>query len=273
MSIILLLAEVPLNLSAGIITSCVNEVLSSTLQPMVLNFLRPINPTGSLLAPIASHMITGFLLSPLDLLRTRQIVYPRKDSPSAFTLLSQIIHDEGGIRAVYLDSRFLIPTLLDHSIRPLITLALPGLIHRQLGLRDSMNPLTYPLAEFLGACGGLLITLPIETIRRRLQVQSRSGHSSKSCVQLRPKPYIGVLDTLWRVLSEERSAPRKRRRRNWRGKAREVQPADVPEDEGFLISTGVGQLFRGFGMGVGALALVLVLALTTGGEDEGWAEL
>jgi hypothetical protein len=37
--------------------------------------------------------------------------------------------------------------------------------------------------------------------------------------------------------------------------------------------TGIGQLYRGFGMGVGALVLVLVLGLITGEEAEGWAEL
>lgn len=43
--------------------------------------------------------------------------------------------------------------------------------------------------------------------------------------------------------------------------------------EGWLENTGLGQLYRGFGMGVGALALVLVLGLITGEEPEGWAEL
>ena len=250
-----------------------NEALSSNLQPLILNALRPFNPPGSLLAPVVSHMATGFILSPLDLLRTRQIVHPRSTSPSALTHFAQIIREEGGLKAVYLDSRFLFPTLLDHSVRPLIALALPGLIQRHLGLRDAAsNPLTFPLAEFAGACAGLLITLPIETIRRRLQVQSRAG-KVETCVRVRPWPYVGIVDALWRILSEERSAPpRRRRRAKGKGRVREVE--FIPgEEEGFLASTGLGQLFRGFGMGVGALVLVLVIALTTGGEDEGWAEL
>jgi len=265
-------SDVLINL-AGILTSCVNEVLSSTLQPLILNALRPFNPTSSLLAPVISHMATGFILSPLDLLRTRQIVHPRATCPSGFAHLAQIIREEGGLKAVYLDSRFLFPTLLDHSVRPLIALALPGLIQRHLGLRDAAsNPLTFPLAEFVGACAGLLVTLPIETIRRRLQVQSRSG-KVEACVRVRPWPYVGVVDALWRILSEERSAPpRRRRRTKGRGRLRETE--FTPEDgEGWLTSTGLGQLFRGFGMGVGALVLVLVIGLTTGGGDEGWAEL
>jgi len=265
-------SDVPINL-AGILTSCVNEALSSTLQPLILNVLRPLNPPGSLLAPVLSHMATGFILSPLDLLRTRQIVHPRATCPSVFTQFAQIIREEGGLKAVYCDSRFLFPTLLDHSVRPLIALALPGLIQRHLGLRDAAsNPLTFPLVEFAGACAGLLITLPIETLRRRLQVQSRSG-KVEACVRVRPWPYVGVVDALWRILSEERSAPPRRRRRT-KGKSRLRETEFTPEEEeGFLTSTGLGQLFRGFGMGVGALALVLVIALTTGGEDEGWAEL
>jgi fusion and transport protein UGO1 len=271
-------SDVLMNLT-GILTSCVNEALSSTLQPLILNALRPFNPSGSLLAPVVSHMATGFILSPLDLLRTRQIVHPRATRPSALTHLGQIIREEGGLKAVYLDARFLFPTLLDHSVRPLIALALPGLIQRHLGLRDpASNPLTFPLAEFTGACAGLLVTLPIETVRRRLQVQSSRATGSGSgkveaCVRVRPWPYVGVVDALWRILSEERSAPPRRRRRT-RGKGRLRETEFIPEvEEGFLTSTGVGQLFRGFGMGVGALALVLVIALATGGEDEGWAEL
>ena len=258
---------------AGILTSCINEALSSNLQPLVLNALRPFNPPGSLLAPVLSHMATGFILSPLDLLRTRQIVHPRATRPSGFAHFAQIIREEGGLKAVYLDSRFLFPTLLDHSVRPLIALALPGLIQRHLGLRDAAsNPLTFPLAEFAGACAGLLVTLPIETIRRRLQVQSRSG-KVETCVRVRPRPYVGVVDALWRILSEERSAPHRRRRRSKvKGRLRETE--FIPEEEeGWLASTGLGQLFRGFGMGVGALVLVLAIALTTGGENEGWAEL
>ena len=223
-------------------------------------------------------MATGFILSPLDLLRTRQIVHPRATCPSGFTHLAQIIREEGGLKAVYLDSRFLFPTLLDHSVRPLIALALPGLIQRHLGLRDAAsNPLTFPLAEFAGACAGLLVTLPIETIRRRLQVQSRSGSGKvETCVRVRPWPYVGVVDALWRILSEERSAPPRRRRRiKGKGRLRERETEFIPGEgeEGWFASTGVEQLFRGFGMGVGALVLVLVIALTTGGENEGWAEL
>jgi hypothetical protein len=44
--------------------------------------------------------------------------------------------------------------------------------------------------------------------------------------------------------------------------------------DGWLANTGIGQLYRGYGMGVGALALVLVLGLITGSDDDGgWAEL
>lgn len=51
---------------------------------------------------------------------------------------------------------------------------------------------------------------------------------------------------------------------------REIERSGV---EGWLESTGFGQLYRGFGMGVGALALVMVLGLVFGEEGEGWAEL
>ena len=55
-----------------------------------------------------------------------------------------------------------------------------------------------------------------------------------------------------------------------------VEPhEDSDEDESWLRSTGVGQLYRGLGMRVGASVIVFILTLLNGGEDvdSGWAEL
>jgi hypothetical protein len=264
---------------------------------------------------------------------------------------------------------------------------MPRIIENVTGVRIGVNVWMYPLCEFIGGVIGLGITIPIETIRRRLQAQvavhglpdvensKRPKSSTKvtfegdervsSCVHLSPRPYTGILDCLWRILTEERTPPPKRQKTHRRpsmrsprasstattpkarkGKAtkprlsggkrdvRSVFDAEVSavagvghrprmlseelrsserrasqqhvsqpspstsadgggtlgekvekeiekaraeiESEGidgWLDNTGLGQLYRGFGMGVGALALVLVLGLITGEEPEGWAEL
>lgn len=122
---------------------------------------------------------------------------------------------------------------------------------------------------------GLLLTLPFETIRRRLQVQPRGkAQPINGCVQLRPRPYNGVVDTFWHILTEERSdlpiATRHARRRSSVGADKET----VTEDS-WLRHTGVGQLYRGLGMRLSASVIVFFLAIFTGSDatDSGWAEL
>lgn len=373
----------------GLLTSVTLSLAMSTIQPSVSSFLRPFFSANAppLLVPLASHILTGIIVSPLDTLRTVQIIHPRP-SPSPFTHFSLVsAHTSSNsigetIRLLYTHPTLLYPAILDNTIRPLITLFMPRVIEHFTGVRVGVNIWMYPLLEFVGGVLSLGITLPIETIRRRLQAQvvlhglpdptspqeeDRSSPRSPktkdgripSCVHLSPRPYKGILDCFWRILTEERSGPPpKPHHRHDRIKAmrsplttpkprggavrpskqhkprlsggkrdvRNVFDADSPvghrprmlseemraseyrahtnapsahpqagdgglteklEDQyerakadieaqgidGWLAGTGVGQLYRGFGMGVGALALVLVLGLITGDEPEGWAEL
>lgn len=245
-----------------------------------------------ILLPVASHLITGFLLSPLDLIRTRLIVQsftPRHRTYSGpLDALSQILRDEGGLKGIYLHPHLLLPTLIDNTLRPVVSLALPGALAAYLGaqISEEVNPIAWGLAELGGSCIGLLVTLPFETIRRRLQVQVRgTAKPVKGCVELRPAPYNGIVDTFWHILTEERSdlpIVRQRKRRgsqtSLKGKERaeaESEAQDGEENEGWFRNTGIGQLYRGLGMRLGASAIVFLLALLSGGEegDGGWAEI
>lgn len=388
-----------ISLWKGLLTSVTLTLLTSTIQPSVSAFLRPIFPSSQsrhfppLLLPLAAHVITGIILSPLDTLRTLQIIHPRP-SPSPlthFTLLASSNHtneEKITLAKLYTEPTLLYPAILDNTLRPLISLTMPRVIEHMTGVRIGVNIWMYPLCEFVGGVIGLALTIPVETVRRRLQAQivvhgipnpntpsstpviipSRPSEGRvPSCVHLSPRPYKGILDCVWRILTEERSGSplhahssrRKGGRRPSvrspppatasaavtpkarRGKAkprlsggsnvnkrdvRTVFDADVPAAgpshlrtlseemraserrvsqpqaapslssrvehefekvkadaehaggglDGWLEGiegTGIGQLYRGFGMGVGALALVLVLGLITGEEAEGWAEL
>lgn len=287
---------------AGLLTSCITEVVSDTLQPMINGFLQSLLfPSMSpfhqppILLPVASHLITGFLLSPLDLIRTRLVVqsftarYKRYSGP--LDALKQILRDEGGLRGIYLHPQLLIPALLDNALRPIVSLALPGVMTSYFGygnITQDTHPVGWGVAELAGSCVGLLVTLPIETIRRRLQVQVRGTAAPiKGCVELRPAPYNGVVDALWHILTEERSdlpimrSPR-RRRLSTKGKekakggdAAGVDKEGQDEYQSWFRNTGLGQLYRGLGMRLGASAIVFGLALIGGGDDAegGWAEI
>lgn len=278
----------------GLLTSCINDALSSAIQPLIHNLLQTIFfPSLSpfhqppLFVPVASHVITGFLLSPLDLVRTRLIVQsliPRHRAYSGpFDALSQILTYEGGFRGVYLHPELFLPALLDNTLRPLVALALPGILTNAVGMAhisEDTHPLAWLFADFASSCLGLIITLPFETVRRRLQVQVRgTAKPIKTCVETRPAPYNGVVDTLWHILTEERSdmpIPRARERRGSRsGKGKERAVEQEVEAEGWFRNTGIAQLYRGLGMRLGASALVVFLSVLTGGQprESGWAEL
>ena len=102
----------------------------------------------------------------------------------------------------------------------------------------------------------MLFTLPIETVRRRLQIQDRSlvkmntPHKFQPCVETRSKPYAGIVECIYRIITEESSESTDSR---W---------------------AGFKSLYRGFTMGVSASSLVFILGIF-GGVDtvEGWTEI
>jgi len=291
-----------LSLWKGLLTTTIHDALFAGLQPVSYSLLQsvlsPIIPSiassalpsasSSFLLPVASHTLTGFLLSPLSLVRTRLIIQsslPRYRSYSGpLDALSQILTYEGGLYGVYLHPHLLIPTLLDCSLRALVPLALPRLIASYMGFGTHLTPETHPLmwtgAELLGSLAGFLITLPVETVRRRLQAQVRgSAKPLKACVELRPAPYNGVVDAFWHIITEERSdlpLKSKSRKRNTKGKAKEgLVDEDIDEESGsWSRNTGIGQLYRGMGIRVTASMVMFVLGALSGEEpDAGWAEI
>ncbi|KAI0067952.1 mitochondrial carrier [Artomyces pyxidatus] len=285
----------------GLLTSCVTDIISSTLQPLIHSALQAIfaptssspylfpSTTTSIVLPVASHLITGFLLSPLDLVRTRLIIQSFTERHRTYSgpvdALTSILRDEGGLHGIYLHPHLLIPTLLDNTLRPLISLVLPPLLAtRMFAAPISMDthPLAWGVVEFASSCIGLLATLPFETVRRRLQVQVRGrAKPLKTCVETRPAAYNGVVDAMWHIMTEERSdlpIRRRRRRTGDKGKAKEGTAIEIEEDDvpvSWWRNTGLGQLYRGFGMKLGASAIVFVLGIVSGGDegDAGWAEL
>lgn len=278
----------------GLLTFCINDALFAAIQSLIDDLLKslfflPATPFQQppLFIPIASHLLTGLILSPLDLIRTRLIIQSSIPRYRTYTgpidALSQILDHEGGLRGIYLHPHLLIPTIIDHTLRPLVAIAVPTILAAYVGthITAASHPFVWSVAEFTGNCAGLLITLPFETVRRRLQAQVRgSARPVKACVEMRPAPYNGVVDTLWHILTEERSdlpLKVKRARRGSRaskGKQSEQQ-SEREEEESWFRNTGLGQLYRGMGMRLGASVIVFVLALVSGGEegDSGWAEL
>lgn len=282
-----------LSLWKGLLTHATTEILASALQPIVRTLLESLlspllpsldSPAGffsppPLLIPIASQVLTGFILSPLDLVRTRLIVqssrFPTYSGP--IDALKKILKYEGGLQGVYFHPHLFLPTIIDCTLRSVAPLVMPGMVASQLGISPEAHPFLVGCAECFGTIGSLLVTIPFETVRRRLQVQVRgTAKPLRPCVELRPVPYNGMVDAFWHIVTEERSdiplKPKRHRRRSVTAKSK---VPEEPEKESWLRNTGIGQLYRGLGLRLGASLLVFVLAMTTGRDepDAGWAEL
>lgn len=104
-------------------------------------------------------------------------------------------------------------------------------------------------------------------------------------METRSAPYAGVVEAVYRILTEETGNIPRRRRRSTVEKEREKSEKssggnpggkDKKEDLGTLgMGNGLRQLYRGLGMGLGANVLVFVLGLVAGGGEvsSGWAEV
>lgn len=277
-----------LNARVGTATGCVKTFLDASLQPVfhtaLANIFASMTSAPStaafsrahpLILPVASNLATGFLLSPFDLIRTRLIVQtssPRhRTYTGPFDALNTILLQEGGFRSLYLHPQLLYPTLLDCTLTPLVAASAPVLTARLFSrlfgtaIYEDTHPVLWAAAQLGGSCLGLLITMPVETVRRRLQVQTRGGAPPiPTCVEVRRQPYAGIVDVIYSILVEERSDLPLRTRRKRKNSRTGEEEEEVLDRGSWLRYTGIGQLYRGLGMRVGASVLIFLCVLASG---------
>lgn len=243
------------------LVTTVHGMLSNLLQPSIhssLLLLSPGTPDVPLTAlphpgmglsiSVASHLLTHLIISPLEIVRTRLIAMPTShpSTPSSITLFRRMIDEEGGLWTTYFHPNILIPAVLEHTLRPLLTLSIPLLLERQWGISPDISPVTYSLCDLGLNLASLVVLLPIETVRRRLQLQVREpagrepgepgargsggGKRIKTVVRVRERDYVGVVEAMWRIVHEETGVRRRR--------------VMTEKDEGGMFA-GIRQLYRG----------------------------
>ncbi|KAI8071148.1 mitochondrial carrier domain-containing protein [Gilbertella persicaria] len=166
---------------------------------------------------IASNLIVGFILSPLELIRTRMQVQSasplQRKYKGPFHALKTIIQEEGGIQGLYFSHNTL-PTILFHTITPLLQNTTPLIIDRVLNISANESPFLYSLAELGLNTLEILITLPLDTIRKRLQCQIRTRTPGKKrfepVVATRPVPYTGIANAAYCIIKEEGEKTKKK---------------------------------------------------------------
>ncbi|KAI7875727.1 mitochondrial carrier domain-containing protein [Mucor mucedo] len=240
------------------------------------------NVTPNISTIVVSHLVIGLLLSPLEIIRTRLVVQSASPLCSKYKgpihALRTMLHEEGGLYGIYFESKNLFPTLLYHIITPLLSCSTPLIIARLLHISAADSPILYGAAELALSTLGLLVMLPIETIRKRLQTQVRGDF--KATVALRPAPYRGFFDALYKIMKEEGT-------RNKRSESKPVVMDSDSESDDDLFPVrrrqqqqkksatggatasawGIRGLYRGFTMQMMANVMVFVFHTMNGIED------
>lgn len=209
----------------GQFTGWLHEMLSLIVQPSlegVLNeasgleddstmlvYLDSVGPNLSTL--LVSNIVTGVLLSPLEIARTRLIVQTsnpyHKKYQGTFHCLRTMFKEEGW-KSIYTGIN-LFPTILYHTIIPLFKNATHVIIERVLHISPTESPFKYAFYELCFNILELGIVLPLQTIRRRLHCQIRKQNVTdeykefEMVVEKAALPYAGMVDCAKRIMVEE----------------------------------------------------------------------
>ncbi|KAF2096283.1 hypothetical protein NA57DRAFT_43719 [Rhizodiscina lignyota] len=196
-----------------------------------LDILDSPNPLAALGVAVAAAGITGLLLSPLDVVRTRLIVTPTTSQPRTIPPSIRLLPPFLSLQ------KALFPITLLHSTIPsLFSNSAPIVLRSVFGLDPVITPGSYSVASFGAAVGELFVRLPLETVLRRGQVavlqaesrrridvvrreqlnsfreggRGRSRETSKNRTDEQELktvvdvgPYRGVLGSLWFIVREE----------------------------------------------------------------------
>jgi fusion and transport protein UGO1 len=238
-----------LSLWKGHGTYWLRELLHTSSQPAVEGFVNdrlglyddtiPLQhldkPLPNLVTMIASHIVVGVLLSPLELIRTRLAIQTHNEKKRRYAhpldALSHVFNQEhyASLKSLYFSTHLFVPTLLTYTITPFVDHAAPLFIEHYFGISSVDSPALYGFYEFVWRCVGAALTMPIETVRTRLQAQVVGGaRELETCVQIAPR-YTGVVDCVRRMIKEEGGKRSK--------KAKQV---------GWWDSWGVQPLYRGY---------------------------
>ncbi|KAJ3116229.1 hypothetical protein HK100_001128 [Physocladia obscura] len=188
------------------------------------------NPIPTLATLIASHALSGILLSPLELVRTRIMVqtsnsYHQKYKTTSLSAITQIVREEGP-GALYFSRRMGAMVLLK-TLTPLFKYASPLLVERVFGIEQETRPIVNEVAMLGMEMMQLLILMPIETVLRRLECQvvgrfvaaapddlqgvgefgegaaKRKSGAFSGMVRVNAIPYTGMWNCARRIILEE----------------------------------------------------------------------
>lgn len=152
------------------------------------------NAIGSLIVVGLASCLTGLLLAPLDLVRTRLIVTPLSTPPRG------LVQNLRKLPSLVAPSNMWLPTALYHSIPNIFSAATPLFLRRQMRITPELTPGLWSLAAFTTSLTELFIRLPLETVVRRAQVSTITKAEPDTALVIDPAPYKGVWATVYSIM-------------------------------------------------------------------------
>ncbi|KAF2721062.1 hypothetical protein K431DRAFT_269172 [Polychaeton citri CBS 116435] len=156
------------------------------------------SPVVTLLVIGASSCLTGLLLSPLDLVRTRLILTPTHHQPRG------VLQSLKRLPSLLIPSDLALPTALFHTIPSLFSASV-SMVLRSNRLTPESSPNAWSLATFSASLVELFIRLPLETVLRRAQMSSIAATRRQEQLEdvptiVYPAPYPGVWRTIYGIM-------------------------------------------------------------------------
>ncbi|KAJ3291971.1 hypothetical protein HK104_005673 [Borealophlyctis nickersoniae] len=207
----------------------------------------------SISTAVSCQTVIGVILSPLELVRTRLVVQTKnpyhQKYKGTFNCL-RIIVEEEGLMSLYFGRHF-VPTIVYHGIVAFFKFSTELIVENVFNVSAETQPLAFALCEFAVNVVQLGITMPLETIRRRLQCQivsSTPGEKAfETVVERSVIPYTGMADCAWRIVTEEGGTRRQRGRKGSR------------KPKSWWSSWGLRGLYKGFKVRLVAQATLMIL--------------
>lgn len=183
-------------------------------------------PWASLFVAAAAAVVSGLVLSPLDLVRTRLVL--TSTSHGVRRTLSAL----RSLPSYVCPSAIFLPTVLHSLVHPLFMLSTPLVLRSKFMIDREVSPVTFSITKFCSSTVALFVKLPLETVLRRGQaavlatpqyVQALDGPSqqpskgSKRSTAAQDQqqlelqtivplgPYNGVFGTMYSIVNEEGS--------------------------------------------------------------------
>ncbi|ODQ78221.1 hypothetical protein BABINDRAFT_29555, partial [Babjeviella inositovora NRRL Y-12698] len=206
----------------GVNASFIYTTLSSTIEAWITGVCSPFlqipdpyflqitdspDPMKSLLLSVVAAVLTGLILAPLDLIRTRLII------TSTQTRMRSIREMISGLKHYYVPLPLMVPTALLSVVGTVFRKATPFVLFTKCNIDAYSSPVAFSTMNLFASISELVIKLPLETVLRNLQASyllgSENFHPSLATdsedlvVNYKPRPFweIGVRNFFngWRV--------------------------------------------------------------------------